>query len=267
MRDCSIRLRSRTRWHCATRSGRGGGWWFRPPHEAEAAEPPVFKMTVPRILQAGLFNFSVIWLAVIVGTMQYFDDLLPWSIDDVEDWIGVHQQEIWGLVSPVTIVLALGLFMVLGTVAGVIQMFVRNYGFTLSLEGRTLRRVRGLLTRSEVAIPLRRIQAARTAAHWLTRRYGLCRVDVQTMAGASSGGVQELAPLANAGEAAHVLAIAGGFERIAPERFAPVAPVHRWYDAQTRGPAAGAHRAGRWILSHRRSGGGWCSLDCSGPCR
>lgn len=202
------------------------------PYEAEATEPPVFKMTVPRILQAGLFNFSVVWLAVIVGTMQYFENLLPWSIDDVEDWIGVHQDEIWGFVSPVTIVLALVLFMVLGTVAGVIQMFVRNYGFTLSLDGRTLRRVRGLLTRSEIAIPLRRIQAARTAAHWLTRRYGLSRVDVQTMAGASSGGVQELAPLANASEAAHVLAIAGGFTRIAPERFAPVAPVHRWYDAR-----------------------------------
>ncbi|MBL8781040.1 MAG: PH domain-containing protein [Alphaproteobacteria bacterium] len=202
------------------------------PHEAEAAAPPVFKMTVPRILQAGLFNFSVVWLAIIVGAMQYFDDFLPWSIDDVEEWIGVHQQDIRGLVSPVTIALALGLFIVLGTVAGVIQMFVRNYGFTLSLEGRTLRRVRGLLTRSEVAIPLRRIQAARTATHWLLRRYGLCRADVQTMAGASSGGVQELAPLATASEAARVLAIAGGFERIAPERFAPVAAIHPWYDAQ-----------------------------------
>jgi len=201
------------------------------PHEAEASAPPVFKMTNLRILQAGLLNFSVIWLAIIAGTMQYFDDFLPWSIDDVEDWIGVHEEEIWGFVSPVTIALALVLFMVLGTVAGVIQMFVRNYGFTLSLEGRTLRRVRGLLTRSEVAIPLRRIQAARTAVHWLTRRYGFSRVDVQTMAGASSGGVQELAPLATSGEAERVLAIAGGFERIAPERFAPVAPIHRWYDA------------------------------------
>jgi putative membrane protein len=202
------------------------------PHEAEAAEPPVFKMTSLRILQAGLVKFSVIWLAVILGTLQYFDDLLPWSIDDVEEWIGVHQQEISGFVSPVTIVLALGLFVVLGTVAGVIQMFVRNYGFTLSLEGQTLRRVRGLLTRSEVAIPLRRIQAARTATHWLLRRYGLSRVDVQTMAGASSGGVQELAPLATSSEAARVLAIAGGYERIAPERFLAVAPIHRWYDAQ-----------------------------------
>ena len=137
------------------------------------------------------------------------------------------------MVSPATILLALVLFLVLGTIAGVIEMFVRNYGFTLSLEGRTLRRVRGLLTRSEVAIPLRRIQAARTAAHWLKRRCGLCRVDVQTMGARSSGGVQELAPLANADEAERVLAIAGGFKRIAPERFTPVAPVHRWYDAQT----------------------------------
>jgi membrane protein YdbS with pleckstrin-like domain len=33
-------------------------------------------------------------------------------------------------------------------------------------------------------------------------------------------------------EAHHVLAIAGNFERVAPERFLPVAPIHRWYDAQ-----------------------------------
>ncbi len=201
--------------------------------QERAAEPPVFKMTVPRLLQAGLFNFSVIWLAVIIGAIQYFDELLPWSVDDVEEWIGVHQEEIWGLVSPVTVLPALGLFLLLGTIAGVIQMFVRNYGFTLSLDGRTLRRVRGLVTRTEIAMPLRRIQAARTVAGWLTRRYGLCRVDVQTMAGASSGGVQDLAPLANADEAARLLAIAGGFKRIAPERFLAVAPVHRWYDAQT----------------------------------
>lgn len=111
-------------------------------------------------------------------------------------------------------------------------MFVRNYGFTLTHEGRTLRRVRGLLTRSEVAIPLHRVQAARTAAHWLKRYLGLCRVDVQTMGGGASGGVQELAPLANLDEAHRVLAIVGNFERIAPERFRPVAPIHRWYDAQ-----------------------------------
>lgn len=200
--------------------------------EAVAA-PPVFRMTVPRILQAGLLNFSVIWLAVIIGALQYFDAVLPWSIDDVEEWIGLHEKELWGTIGPVTILLALGLFLLLGSIAGVIEMFVRNYGFTLTREGRTLRRVRGLITRSEVAIPLHRIQAARTVVHWLRRRFGLCRVEVQTMGGASAGGLQDLAPLANAGEAARVLTIAGDFERIAPERFAPVAPVHRWYDALT----------------------------------
>lgn len=212
---------------------RRGGVVANSPQEV-AAEPPVFKMTSLRILQAGLFNFSVIWVAVIAGAIQYFKELLPWSMDDVEEWIGVHQDEILGLVSPVTILLALGLFLLLGTFAGVIQMFVRNYGFKLSLDGRTLRRVRGLVTRSEIAVPIHRIQAARTVADWLTRPFGLCRVEVQTTGGtSSSGGLQEVAPLANAGEAARVLAIAGGFERIAPERFEPVAPVHRWYDAQT----------------------------------
>jgi putative membrane protein len=203
-----------------------------PGEEGTAAVPPVFHMTVPRIIQAGLFNFSVLWLAIIVGALQYFRDLLPWSFDDVEQWLGLHQQEILGFVSPVTIVLAILVFLVLGTVSGVIEMLVRNFGFTLSIEGRTLRRVRGLLTRSEVAIPLHRIQAARTAAHWIKRHYGLCRVEAQTM-GDALGGMQDLAPLANAAEAEHVLAIAGNFRRIAPERFDPVAPVHRWYDACT----------------------------------
>jgi putative membrane protein len=202
--------------------------------EQQASEtPPVFAMTMPRIVQAGLFNFSVLWLAIIVGTVQYFQELLPWSMDDVEEWIGVHQHEIWGMISPATILVALVLFLVLGTVSGVIEMLVRNYGFTLSHEGRTLRRVRGLLTRSEVAIPLKRIQAARTVAHWLQRRFGLCRVDVQTMGGNTTGGLQDLAPLANADEVERILTLAGGFSRIAPERFEPVAPVHPWYDAMT----------------------------------
>jgi putative membrane protein len=198
----------------------------------EAASPPVFQMTLRRLLQAGLFNFSLLWLALIVGALQYFQELLPWSMDDIEKWIGLHQKEIWGMISPVTVFLALVLFLVLGTVAGVIEMLIRNFGFTLWAEGRTLRRVRGLITRSEVAIPLRRVQAARTVAHWLKRRYGLCRVEAQTMGGLGSGGIQDLAPLADSDETARVLAIAGRFERVEPERFEPVAPIHRWYDLQ-----------------------------------
>jgi putative membrane protein len=201
--------------------------------ELTAREPPVFTMTTTRLFQAGLLNFSLVWLAVIMGAIQFFERLIPWTMKDIEKWIGLHEQELWGMVGPVSVVLALVLFLALGSIAGVVQMFVRNYGFTLWLERRTLRRVRGLLTRSEVAIPLRRIQAARTSAHWIKRHFGLCRVDVQTMGGSSSDDVQELAPLATADEAAHLLAIAGNFRLISPDRFQPVAPAHRWYDAQT----------------------------------
>jgi putative membrane protein len=196
----------------------------------EEAKPAVFRMTVPRILQAGLFNFSLLWLAVIMGAAQYFQQLLP-SMEEVEKWIGLHQREILGFISPGSILLGIVLFLVVGTVAGMIEMLVRNYGFTLSIEGRTLRRVRGLITRSEVAIPLRRIQAARTVVSWLKRPWGLCRVEVQSMG--AFGGMEELAPLANATEAQRVLSIAGGFAPIAPERFTPVAPANRWYDAWT----------------------------------
>ena len=201
-----------------------------PAAQEPVAEPPVFRMTPMRILQAGLFNFSLIWLAVIFGATQYFGQWLP-SVEEVGEWIGLHEREFWGMVSPATILLALVLFLAVSTIAGVIEMLVRNYGFTLSLERRTLRRVRGLITRSEVAIPLRRIQAARTVVHWIKRRWDLCRVEVQSMG--AFGGMEELAPLANSEEAERVLAIAGDFKRIAPDRFTPVAPIDRWYDALT----------------------------------
>jgi putative membrane protein len=193
----------------------------------------LFTMTTARLFQAGLLNFSLVWLAVIMGAIQFLERLIPWTMKDVETWIGLHEQEIWGMVGPASVVLALVLFLALGSIAGVVQMFVRNYGFTLWLERRTLRRIRGLLTRSEVAIPLRRIQAARTSAHWIKRHFGLCRVDVQTMGGSSSNDVQELAPLATSEEAAHLLAIAGNFRLIGADRFQPVAPAHRWHDART----------------------------------
>lgn len=199
--------------------------------QVPVAEPPVFRMTLARILQAGLFNFSLIWLAVILGATQYFGRLLP-TWEEVEVWVGQHQSELWGMVSPVTIAAGLLLFLAVSTVAGVVEMLVRNYGFTLSLERRTLRRVRGLITRSEVAIPLRRVQAARTVAHWIKRRWDLCRVEVQSMG--AFGGMEELAPLANSQEAERLLSIAGNFARIAPERFTPVAPIDRWYDALTK---------------------------------
>ncbi|MBP6011195.1 MAG: PH domain-containing protein [Alphaproteobacteria bacterium] len=202
-----------------------------PAAQEPVAEPPVFRMTLTRILQAGLFNFSLIWLAVIVGAAQYFGQWLP-SWEEVGEWIGLHERELWGMVNPATILFALVLFLVVSTLAGVTEMLVRNYGFTLSHERRTLRLVRGLITRSEVAIPLRRIQAARTVDHWIKRRWGLCRVEVQSMG--AFGGMEELAPLANANEAERVLTIAGDFKRIAPDRFTPVAPIDRWYDALTK---------------------------------
>jgi putative membrane protein len=130
---------------------------------AETAAPPVFTMTNLRILQAGLTNFSVVWLAIIFGAVQYFDNLVPGSIDTIEKWIGAHEDQILGFVRPATIVLALGAFLAVGTIAGVIQMFVRNFGFTLSLDGRTLRRVRG-------SWPWRGCIAG------MTRRCRLCRL-------------------------------------------------------------------------------------------
>jgi putative membrane protein len=58
----------------------------------EGAEPVaqdsrvLFAMPFPRVLLWGLFNFSLVWLAVIFGALQYVDDWLPFDMWDWSRW-------------------------------------------------------------------------------------------------------------------------------------------------------------------------------------
>ena len=195
------------------------------------APPPIFKMSFARVIQAGLFNFSVLWFALILGGVQYFSEWLPFGWDETVDWLGGHKTEILGLISPRNVGFALILFLILGTISGIIETLIRNYGFILSVEGSTLRRMRGLITRSEVAIPVHRIQLVKTQAHWIKRRLGLLRVDALTLGGSGiAGGAQELAPLATRGEAEQVMELAGGYALPNPRHMIPVAAIHPWLD-------------------------------------
>ena len=195
------------------------------------APPPVFHMPLLRVLQAGLFNFSVLWFALILGGAQYFGDWFSFGWDEAEDWMGGHKTELLGMISPLNAVIAVVAFLIFGTVSGIIETLVRNYGFTLSVDGSAVRRVRGLFTRSEVAIPVHRIQLVKSQAHWIKRRLGLLRVDALTLGGSGiAGGAQELAPLANRQEAQRVMALAGGYQTPDPSAMVRVARVHPWLD-------------------------------------
>jgi putative membrane protein len=92
----------------------------------------------------------------------------------VESWINAHR---W-----LTAVGAIGALLIVGTVTGIVRTALVNWDFRLSRGPRAFRRQRGLTTRTDVAIPLSRIQAAIVATGLIRRRWGWHELRVQSLA-------------------------------------------------------------------------------------
>ena len=148
----------------------------------------LFAMSPRQLLVAGLFNFSLAALAVVGAGMQFFDGLLPFDFnifnpvdwidvaDDYElgDWVYAHR----GIAAAGGIVSLL----LLGFASGIAMMFFANWDFRLTREPRALRRTRGLTTRTDVAVPVKRVQAAIIVTGWLRQRFGWHELRLQSLA-------------------------------------------------------------------------------------
>ena len=153
----------------------------------------LFRMSPQRLVLAGLFNFSLAALAVVGVAAQWFDDLLPVDIfsvrfwmnlaedSGVDDWVAAHQ---W--VAGVGAIIAL---LFVGFATGVVRTVLVNWNFLLTLGPRAFRRVRGLTTRTDVAIPLARVQAAVVATGLVRKRWGWHELRLQSLA--SDGGEEK----------------------------------------------------------------------------
>lgn len=162
------------------------------PTEA-AGEPAIddrllFRMEPRRLFIAGLFNFSLAALAVVGAAMQFFDNLLPFkfNIFNPVDWIelaegyGLDQWLIahrW--VAGVGAVISL---LFIGFASGIAMMVFANWGLRLTREPRALRRTRGLTTRTDVALPIRRVQAAVVVTGWIRKYFGWHELRLQSLA-------------------------------------------------------------------------------------
>ncbi len=171
-------------------------------------EPLLFAMPLSRVLYFGLFNFSLVFLAILFAGLQY---LVDFGLFDPEDWISRERaQEARDSVSIAETLAFAGLVLALGLVAGVARTLARDFAFRLRRTGSGFRRSRGLFTLSEVVIPRLRIQVALVQSGFIVRRLGWHGLSFQTLgASRSEGGVQVAAPFARMGEIAPILDEAG----------------------------------------------------------
>ncbi len=174
-----------------------------------AQEPILFQMDLPRLLLAGLFNFSLVFLAIIGGALQYLQPVIEKRVGDPEKWI-MPSTELAAAAGLYLTLALLGIVIFLGVLTGVFRTVARDYRFQLSRTPTGFRRRRGLFTLSEVIIPLRRIQLALIRSGWLRRRLGWFALELQTLsADAQQSGHQAAAPFARIDEITPILAKAG----------------------------------------------------------
>ena len=146
----------------------------------------LFTMPPRRLFVAGLFNFSLAVIGILFGLLQTFDDLLPFNPFDfnvwrelgrgtaLESWVNLHS---W--VAALMVALSL---IVLGMASGVVRTVVREWGFRLERGERGFRRTRGLTTRTDVTLPLARVQAAIVVTGVFRRAFGWHELKLQNLA-------------------------------------------------------------------------------------
>jgi len=216
------------------------------PTPAEPERRTVYAMSLGRVLLRGVFGFSMLWLAAIYGAIHSIDRVMEF---DWEKWFGEAERVALAQFSLLALALVLAVALLLGVVAGIVRTLLRDYGFTLSHEPGRFRRVRGLLTRSEVVIADRRIQLGLVHRGAISGRLGWNTVAVQTLGGSDDpSGRQELSPFATAAEAAEVVAATPlpPFERIG---LRPVASAHILRSAIRHGlPVALVFGIAGWFL-------------------
>lgn len=138
----------------------------------------IFAMDNRRLITFGLFEFSLIIFAVLVGAAQQFDFLFPIKVWDWDAWRPIimgGEEQIAGWSRPAQVAALSGAALAvvaLGLMSGVVRTFLRDYGFRLERTAKGFRRRRGLFNKSDVLLPIHRVQAALVRTGLLRRRFG-----------------------------------------------------------------------------------------------
>lgn len=200
------------------RAQKDGATQIGPEEKPEPAVPqvPVFAMDNRRLLVLGFYSFSLVILAVLGGLAQQLDFLLPFDFWDIRSWIGLaetqgmdvahidYASQLWGAV------LGLAVLVLAGIATGIIRTFLTDYGFRLDRTAQGFRRRRGLFTRTDVVMPVARVQAAQIGTGPVRKRRGWYTLQFISLASDTSKQSHHMvAPLARLGEIWPIAAEAG----------------------------------------------------------
>ncbi|MFA6218878.1 MAG: PH domain-containing protein [Erythrobacter sp.] len=225
--------------------------------QGDAAEPSdrlLFAMGPRRLLIFGLFEFSLAVVAVLAGAAQQFDFLFSFEWWDVRQWYARlsgpgHWLAELGLVAQViAIVFALGSLLLVGTVTGLARTALREWDFRLERGARGLRRRRGLLTRTDVVMPLHRVQALRIGTGILRRRFGWHSLKIVSLASDSGSANHDAVPFARMAEIAPVIAETGFALPGGDVEWRPSAPAYRRDRAMLGAAVLGTVAAGNLVF-------------------
>ncbi|HLV06645.1 MAG TPA: PH domain-containing protein [Croceibacterium sp.] len=182
---------------------------------SEGGSRVLFAMDDRRLLTFGLFEFSLIVFAVLAGATQQFDFLLPFEPWDPEAWMdwlagsGDWLQAFGFAAQAIGVLLALATLGLVGLVTGLSRTVLRDYRFTLEETPKGLRRRRGLLTRTDVVMPIRRVQALKVTTGIVRRRFGWHGLSVVSLAQDAGAGHHVVIPFARMDEIAPVVEVTG----------------------------------------------------------
>jgi len=176
----------------------------------EAATPPLFAMDKSRVAIAGVFNFSLAVVAGLFGVTQTFGDVLGFDPFKRSFWILIAERSgpLRELILAHQFIAVIGGALVLsqlGIATGMVRTLLREHGFRLDRTETGLRRRRGLLTLTDVTVPVRRVQAAILASGPIRRAFGWCELKLQSLAMDGARGDHVVAPLARPEEATTIL--------------------------------------------------------------
>ncbi len=197
----------------------------------EPAAVPVFAMDTRRLVSLGFYSFSLVIFAVLAGGAQQLDFLLPFDLWDFSEWAvlaegrGVDVAHLSRTGQIGGALFALAALIVVGSLTGIVRTFLTDYGFRLDRTAKGFRRRRGLLTRTDVVMPVARVQAALIGTGPVRKRRGWYALRFVSLA--QDGKAERhhvVAPLATLDEIWPIAAEAGITPPAADLAFEPARP-------------------------------------------